>query len=526
MATSLRALCVMVCILHAECVAKDKKQASAPILFADCNSGNFHATGSNGCTGISGVSCDAVGGCTGTLSGKSYQFNCNRNKECVTHSWGGSLVRKYMSTQEEARSVKWSNGCTWICENESPTFNAKTILADKATPAATAHAGACDQPNGSMMHDLCVVGQKIKALPYIQNSFRDGNQTSPEAIKMTDVFTSSVFTNISDKCQYLSNYSLMSDLDQGAWQCGDGSASYATQYTPHNDLLRQLSEFTGLDSVNLTGTTRSGSPGGPNINAGLQENKWCGMPVPGAAECNSESWSTASKTYWQECVMPIAGFFNALRCNDDTMYAVIGLAAFGQSVCYPVHVHTNHEVYWHVSGDGTFSKWDPLNRRQFTELDESSNVNNEPAQNENHVSVVGAQAVHPAGLPHEMFVKTQETGMLDVYFWAMDSAQFSAGGNHYQYAHQYELDSCLTNVPNHYTEYKGVKGHKVPVRVENSCAADADSVNCIGLSGPHLENCTRAHHSDPKIENEQRKGIREEFRKNKKHTTGETKMRP
>jgi hypothetical protein len=94
--------------------AEDEMFPQFPSFLAGCTSGNFNAKGSRKCTGIQGLQCDTNGGCTGTLQGKPYKINCNHRHECVTDSWGGTLVRKYMSTTSNG-AVHWNNGCSWIC---------------------------------------------------------------------------------------------------------------------------------------------------------------------------------------------------------------------------------------------------------------------------------------------------------------------------------------------------------------------------------------------------------------------------
>lgn len=94
---------------------------------AGCKSGNFASKGANKCTGIQGLRCNADGGCAGTLQGNVYKINCNAKHECVTESWGGTMVRKFLSTTDHAGIVDWNNGCSWICEDSTPAFASTTV---------------------------------------------------------------------------------------------------------------------------------------------------------------------------------------------------------------------------------------------------------------------------------------------------------------------------------------------------------------------------------------------------------------
>lgn len=82
------------------------------------------------------------------------------------------------------------------------------------------------------------------------------------------------------------------------------------------------------------------------------------MPAPDTGDQGVFPKDQAEK-YWQECVMPSAGYFNVLVCEPPgrNFTAVLGLMAMNPDVCYPLHAHVATEVYWQVGGQAVWRTW-------------------------------------------------------------------------------------------------------------------------------------------------------------------------
>lgn len=160
------------------------------------------------------------------------------------------------------------------------------------------------------------------------------------------------------------------------------------------DLLQSLNIHSGLNNVESNGDLNFTAAG-----------RWCTMPGPDNA-----------KVLWDKYVQKNGGYFNLGCCADEDQYAVIGIAAWGNSnddTCYGAHSHYNEEVYWQFSGTGTWRTWD-LDKVWQTEDADRSDISATE-----YPGFRGYLAQHYSWLPHEMEIKKGDH-ILAVYYWAAD----------------------------------------------------------------------------------------------------------
>ncbi|CAE7249555.1 unnamed protein product, partial [Symbiodinium pilosum] len=96
------------------------------------------------------------------------------------------------------------------------------------------------------------------------------------------------------------------------------------------------------------------------------------MPAPPEHE-DEMGRPVGARTFWEDCVMRNAGYFNALVCDTNGSYSVLGLAALNHGVCYPAHNHDNQEAYWQLGGPGWWKTWPKTwhkfpNERPYSEI--------------------------------------------------------------------------------------------------------------------------------------------------------------
>ncbi|CAJ1393120.1 unnamed protein product [Effrenium voratum] len=190
------------------------------------------------------------------------------------------------------------------------------------------------------------------------------------------------------------------------WQCAseDNDNFGASAYCPSRRVAQRLANFTGLDLKVLEKLhLQSG-----NESAALY-GKWCGMPAPPEYE-DAYSGPVGNRAFWEDCVMRNSGYFNALKCDTNGSYAVLGIAALNHGVCYPAHRHDNQEAYWQIAGPGWWKTWpesfsDKPNMKPYSEIRVTSA--NDALRLHNHAG----------GLIHEMDTTFDDDFLLAVYWW-------------------------------------------------------------------------------------------------------------
>ncbi|CAK9048574.1 unnamed protein product [Durusdinium trenchii] len=191
------------------------------------------------------------------------------------------------------------------------------------------------------------------------------------------------------------------------WQCGsEGFNNFGdAAYIPSERVIDGLSQFAGLPLKTLAKFHLHS-----NNDSEALYGKWCGMPAPPEYEDALTGRPVGARAFWEECVMRNAGYFNALICDTNDSYAVLGIAALNHGVCYPAHVHDNQEAYWQIRGPGWWRTW-PQN---FTKA-----PNEWPWSEIRMTKPQGPWQLHnhPGGLVHEMDTTSDDDFLLTVYWW-------------------------------------------------------------------------------------------------------------
>jgi len=250
----------------------------------------------------------------------------------------------------------------------------------------------------------------------------------------------------------------MKSQDANEWECGSAFFKHGGKtYSPNYQVKNNMKSVFGITDQDLN---IAFFPNGRTRNA--KRDAWCGMPSPEATGFKEP------KNYWEKCVMENAGYFNTLRCNDENIHAVLGIAAINPNVCYPAHAHLNEEAYWQIGGEGRWKAWthkkgdeylrdatnpldhshpSPDHRALALETYKSYSENMTPylhsitevdAGDCNGLSKIKRHD-HPGGIVHEMSTSSSEY-MLMVYWWAQH--QIKVPDTKYHFAHYVGEDSC------------------------------------------------------------------------------------
>ncbi|CAE7230286.1 unnamed protein product [Symbiodinium sp. CCMP2592] len=222
------------------------------------------------------------------------------------------------------------------------------------------------------------------------------------------------------------------------WQCGsDTHDNFGdAAYTPSEQLMEKLVDLSG---VQLPTWARLHLHSGNESDA--LYGKWCGMPAPPEYE-DEMGRPVGNRKFWEDCVMRNAGYFNALVCDTDGAYSVLGLAALNHGVCYPAHNHDNQEAYWQLGGPGWWKTWPKTfhkqpNERPYSEIRITSPS---PALQLHN---------HPGGVVHEMDTTHDDDYLLTVYWWGKPANQ----AVNYAYSHNVqEQGSCFRTYRNEHAD--------------------------------------------------------------------------
>jgi len=212
-----------------------------PSFLAGCKSGNFTAKGSQKCIGIQGLQCHKNGGCIGMLQGKPYKINCNQKQECVTDSWGGALVRKYLSTTIMDGHMHWNNGCSWICEDWFNPLGAIKSAAGAIGGAVVGGIGAAVGTVAGAAHGILKgVANSIGNVNAVCAEFVANSQTQKKCIVADDPPT---------KCKFWND-----DASTECVNCKPEPASPGTCRVPYSYEIMADSTVNGMSTGASAGT--------------------------------------------------------------------------------------------------------------------------------------------------------------------------------------------------------------------------------------------------------------------------------
>ncbi|CAE7233577.1 unnamed protein product [Symbiodinium natans] len=257
-------------------------------------------------------------------------------------------------------------------------------------------------------------------VPMVQNLvFKDGELAVAEEMKQA----------MGGACLRMEEYRTSTIPFSDFWQCGAESHDNFgdSAYTPSE---RVIDKLTLLSGVPLRTWARLHLHSGNESDA--LYGKWCGMPAPPEHE-DEMGRPVGARTFWEECVMRNAGYFNALVCDTNGSYSVLGLAALNHGVCYPAHNHDNQEAYWQLGGPGWWKTWPKSFHKQPNERPYSEIRVTSPS--------AGLQLHnHPGGVVHEMDTTHDDDYLLTVYWWGKPAGI----ATNYAYSHNVqEQGSCF-----------------------------------------------------------------------------------
>eukprot|EP00929_Paragymnodinium_shiwhaense_P062084 TRINITY_DN30_c0_g1_i2.p1 TRINITY_DN30_c0_g1~~TRINITY_DN30_c0_g1_i2.p1 ORF type:complete len:490 (+),score=105.13 TRINITY_DN30_c0_g1_i2:151-1620(+) len=245
-----------------------------------------------------------------------------------------------------------------------------------------------------------------------------------EKLQIPDEMLKALDFGKGEKCTKWSDYTT-DDMGDKEWQCANTNWIYDPPESVRDKVMHFVGDITDAE-------TR------PELNA-AGSGLWCGNNM------DLDQDSLSAKTYWANCGAPGGGYFNALRCKDKTVYAVIGIRAMNPGVCYPAHASNAEEAVWQVAGQATFSKFDsnendlgtPFGRTERRSeyagygyrgvdrpgWDAGPLDRGDPSTRQKEDRGPRTPHYYPHGQVHEVETDDdhEHEGMLSIYFWGMQS---------------------------------------------------------------------------------------------------------